>query len=89
MITAFRQKVIVKPGGVINLRSQTLKAGETADVIVLIENGRKKTKKRIVTAADMLQSDLFGIWANRKDIDDSLEYARMLRQQAESRGRPK
>ena len=79
MITAFRQKVIVKPGGVINLRSQTLKAGETADVIVLIENGRKKTKKRIVTAADMLQSDLFGIWANRKDIGDSLEYARMLR----------
>lgn len=87
MITAFRQKVTVKRGGIINLRSQTLKAGDTAEVIVLVENN-KKTKGKIVTAADMLQSDLFGLWADRKDIGDSLEFARSLRRQAELRGKP-
>ena len=87
MITAFRQKVTVKRGGVINLRSQSLKPGDMAEVIVLIENEEKKAKGKIVTAADMLQSDLFGMWANRKDIGDSLEYARSLRRQAELRGK--
>lgn len=87
MITAFRQKVIVKRGGVINLRSQNLKRGDTAEVIVLVENEEKKKKGKIVTAADMLQSDLFGIWADRKDIGDSLEFARALRRQAERRGK--
>ncbi len=85
MITAFRQKVTVKRGGVINLRSQSLKAGDTAEVIVLVENGKKKAKT--MTAADLLQSNLFGIWADRKDIGDSLEFARSLRRQAEQRGK--
>jgi len=85
MITAFRQKVTVKRGGVINLHSQSLKAGDTAEVIVLVENGKKKAKT--MTAADLLQSDLFGIWADRKDIGDSLEFARSLRRQAEQRGK--
>ena len=83
MITAFRQKVTVKRGGVINLRSQSLKAGDTAEVIVLVENDKKKVKT--MTAADLLRSDLFGIWADRKDIGDSLEFARSLRRQAEQR----
>jgi len=85
MITAFRQKVTVKRGGVINLRSQSLKAGDTAEVIVLVEDGEKKAKT--MTAADLLQSDLFGIWADRKDISDSLEFVRSLRRQAEQRGK--
>ncbi|OGO79506.1 MAG: hypothetical protein A3K41_07270 [Chloroflexi bacterium RIFOXYD12_FULL_57_15] len=84
-MTAFRQKVTVKRGGVINLRSQSLKAGDTAEVIVLVENGKKKAKT--MTAADLLQSNLFGIWADRKDIGDSLEFARSLRRQAEQRGK--
>ena len=85
MITAFRQKVTVKRGGVINLRSQSLKAGDTAEVIVLVENDKKKVKT--MTAADLLRSDLFGIWADRKDIGDSLEFARSLRRQAEQRSK--
>jgi len=87
MITAFRQKVTVKRGGVINLRSQSLKAGDTAEVIVLVENGKKKAKVKTMTAADLLQSNLFGLWADRKDIGDSLEFARSLRKQAEQRGK--
>ena len=37
------------------------------------------------TAADLLASGLFGIWKNRTDITDSLEFARELRRRAEQR----
>ena len=32
-----------------------------------------------LTAGDLLQSPLFGIWKDRTDIADSVEYARKLR----------
>ena len=37
------------------------------------------------TAAEMVSSPLFGLWAGRDDIGDSLIYARQLRAQAERR----
>jgi len=37
------------------------------------------------TGADLLASGLFGIWKNRTDITDSLEFARELRRRAEQR----
>ncbi len=37
------------------------------------------------TAADLLASGLFGIWKNRTDITDSLEFAKELRRRAEQR----
>jgi hypothetical protein len=40
-----------------------------------------------LTAADVLQSELVGLWADRSDIDDSVSFARQLRQQAEHRSR--
>lgn len=42
--------------------------------------------QRSLTAQDLLQSDLVGMWADRQDIGDSLEYARTLRHVAEQRG---
>ncbi|MDP3184816.1 MAG: hypothetical protein Q8M58_06060, partial [Anaerolineales bacterium] len=75
MITAFRQKVTVGRGGVINLRSQKLKPGATAEVIVLVESEAQDGVQRM-TAADLLKSGMVGMWADRKDIGDSLEFAR-------------
>ena len=37
------------------------------------------------TAAEMVNSSLFGLWAGRDDIDDSLVYAQQLRARAERR----
>ena len=37
------------------------------------------------TAVDLAESGLFGIWADRTDIGDSVEYARQLRRQDETR----
>ncbi len=38
-----------------------------------------------LTASDLLNSGLVGIWADRTDIGESLEYARRVRQRAQTR----
>jgi hypothetical protein len=45
-----------------------------------------KVERRQLTARDLLQSGLVGLWADREDIKDSLTFARNLRRQAEHRG---
>jgi len=40
---------------------------------------------KVMTAKDLLESDLIGMWADRIDITDSLTFARQLRHQAETR----
>ena len=42
----------------------------------------------IRTGADVVRSGLVGLWADRDDIGDSIEFARSLRRQAEARGKP-
>ena len=41
--------------------------------------------KRRLSAVDLLNSGLVGIWADRIDIGDSLEFARRLRELAQNR----
>lgn len=48
---------------------------------------RAQTHPREMTARDLLQSELVGLWADRDDIGDNLAFARRLRQQAEHRQR--
>jgi hypothetical protein len=49
----------------------------------LIERARQVNKP--MSGRDLLKSGVVGIWAKRKDIGDSLEYARKLRAQAQTR----
>lgn len=42
-------------------------------------------ERRNLSACDLLHSDLVGMWAERSDIGDSREFARRLREQAQSR----
>ncbi len=51
----------------------------------LIEKVRQVNKP--MTGKDLLNSGLVGMWAKREDIGDSLEYARQLRVQAQTRRR--
>jgi len=46
-----------------------------------------RTGTRELTARDLLESEIVGLWADRDDIEDSVEYARRLRHQAEHRTR--
>jgi hypothetical protein len=48
---------------------------------------RAELGPRELTARDLLQSEVVGLWADREDINDSLTFARQLRQQAEHRQR--
>jgi len=49
----------------------------------LIEKVRQAQKP--MTGKDLLNSGLVGMWAKRKDLGDSVDYARKLRTQAQSR----
>jgi hypothetical protein len=47
----------------------------------------QETESRPLTASDLLESGLVGIWADRSDIGDRREFARRLHEQAETRSR--
>jgi hypothetical protein len=49
----------------------------------LIEKVRQAQKP--MTGKDLLNSGLVGMWAKRKDLGDSVDYARKLRTQAQAR----
>ncbi len=50
------------------------------------EGAQAHTKQ--LTARDLLQSPIVGLWADRDDVSDSSAFARQLRQQAEHRETP-
>lgn len=51
----------------------------------LIERVRQTAKP--MKASDLLHSGLVGMWEKRRDISDSIAFARNLRTQAQTRGR--
>ncbi|HET7088671.1 MAG TPA: hypothetical protein VFL17_08485 [Anaerolineae bacterium] len=84
MTLAVRTKTIVQPGGLVEIRSPELTPGASAEVIVLVD---APAPQRVMTAANLLDSGLVGLWEDRTDIADSAEFARQLRRQAERRER--
>jgi len=59
--------------------------GEVLTFIRSLKPQPTATARPVLSGADLVGSDLIGIWATRSDIKDSQEYARKLRQQAEQR----
>jgi hypothetical protein len=45
----------------------------------------EKPKRPRLTARQLLNSGLIGLWKDRQDITDSASYARQLREQAQRR----
>jgi hypothetical protein len=72
---------------------QRLPRERWADVLNFIESQAPATAtsdapgRKIMTARDLLNSGLVGMWKDRTDIDDNHEFARRLREQAQTRGR--
>ncbi|MCS6831232.1 MAG: hypothetical protein RMM08_09070 [Armatimonadota bacterium] len=79
-----RSEHIIMQDGEIHLTGLPYKRGEIVDVIVL-PRGRGASERRL-TVRQMKQSGIIGIWKDRKDIADSSEFARRLRDQAQKRG---
>jgi len=69
------------------------KWSEVLDFIGYLKHRKAATKKvqphsQDLTARDLLQSGLVGLWANRDDIGESPDFARSLRRRAEHRWEP-
>jgi hypothetical protein len=57
-----------------------------AEIVLVISSEKEASKvQKGMTARELLNSPIFGAWKDRKDITDSLEYARKLRLDAERR----
>jgi hypothetical protein len=56
-----------------------------AEVVVTIIPEPDRSVPPAGTAVGLAHSSLFGLWADREDIGDSLAYARRLRTEAEKR----
>jgi hypothetical protein len=69
----------VGPDGTLTLALPADAAGQ--EVRVTVEPAAPRT----LTAADLLQSGLVGLWADRTDLGSSQEFARRLREQAQTR----
>ena len=81
---ALRTHKIVEKDGELYLTGLPCKKGQRVETIVLVET-KKKLDKPWLTAHQLLNSGLIGLWKDRTDISDSLNYARYLRKEAEYR----
>jgi len=77
------QRVIEKDGELL-ITDLPCKKGQCVEVIVLTETSETVKPARL-TAKQLLESDLVGLWRDRQDIVDSAAYARQLREKAQQR----
>ena len=57
------------------------------EVATAVNTTLSSLEKQPLTAETLLNSGLIGLWADREDITDNLEFARQLRREAEQRPR--
>lgn len=82
---AIRLKHIIKKSGELHLTNLLVEEGQQVELLLLFTPKAKARIKKQLTARQLLNSDLIGMWKNRTDITDSPEHARQLREQAERR----
>lgn len=71
---------VVEKDGELALSGLPLKAGQPVEVTVKVE-----AKTSVLTAKELAESEIVGLWADRKDIQDSAAFAEKLREQAQRR----
>jgi hypothetical protein len=81
---AVRVHKLVEKDGEILLTGLPCKKGQQVEMIVLIEPAAMPARPRL-TARQLLHSGLIGLWKDREDIEDSVAYARQLREHAQRR----
>ena len=77
---------VVEQDGEIWVTGLPCKKGQQVEMILLIEP-LTKAKRLPLTAHRLLRSGLIGLWKDRKDLGDSVSYARQIREQAQKRQR--
>ena len=82
---AIRINTQLKTDGEIRLTWLPYKKGEQVELILLLLAEAHPPRRRTITARQLRHSDLIGLWKDRADIQDSVTYARQLREQAQRR----
>jgi len=78
-----RLEQTINKNGEIHFKNLPLLEGQKVEVIISFSSSSQPKKN--LTARELLNSDLIGLWENRSDITDSLEYANQLREKAQRR----
>ena len=81
---AIRVQQTIEKKGELTLRNLPIEKGQQVEVLLLFTPIETGSRPRL-TARQLLQSDLVGLWQDRSDITDSEVYARQLREQAQRR----
>ena len=82
---AIRLHATFTEDGEIVLEGLPFKKGQRVELLLLAE-GSPAPEEPHMTARQLLESPLIGLWEHRDDIGDSAAFARRLREQAEHRG---
>ena len=83
---AIRLKRTIQKSGELHLTNLSVVEGQHVELLLLFTSTTKTTKrKKRLTARQLLNSNLMGMWQDRADITDSVEYAHQLREQAQRR----
>ena len=84
MLQAIRVHATIENDGELRLSGLPFKKGEEVELILLNEH-LASPLRTVMTARQLLESGIVGLWADRTDVTDSSAYARQLREQAQSR----
>ena len=80
-----RLQKIVQEDGELHIPNLPVVKGQLVEVVLLLRSLPPTTKRQRMTARQLLNSGLIGLWKDRSDITDSSIYARQLREQAQRR----
>ncbi|MDE3088883.1 MAG: hypothetical protein KGJ80_05820 [Chloroflexota bacterium] len=81
---AIRIHKTIEKDGEILVTGLPFRKGQDIELIVLPET-RASNERPPLTSRDLLNSGLIGLWKDRDDIGDSVEFARQLREKAQRR----
>ncbi len=82
---AIRVQQIVAEDGKVIVTGLPYKKGQAIEIILLLQPKRTVPSSRL-TVRQLRESGLIGLWQDRNDIQDSADYARQLREEAQKRG---
>jgi hypothetical protein len=81
---AIRIKQTIQKKGELTICNLPVEKGQQVEVLLLFTHSKTPKRPRL-TAQQLLNSDLIGLWKERQDIADSACYARQLREHAQRR----
>jgi hypothetical protein len=80
---ALRIITTIEADGELRVANLPLKKGQRVELLVLTESSAPE--RPLLTADDLLASEIIGLWADRADLGESTTFARQLREQAQHR----